>query len=384
MKSQIMLKLKLVDPPCELLEHVADLCRRGTNAAVEDWLLRERGKPPSEKQQRPGRKGKGLHPSTKLYHAVTAAVPTLSADIATCLANKLWSNLNAKLDWRRRDGKPRKRMDAILDYEDRPPWNTSDMIPAPNKNVTIQFGDELRLTLRNVMRGEAPLCMDISLKGMPTGKKRIIRECMDGERKLSDSQIVKKQLRNGSTAWFFYFCTAQESEPLDDSVSVTLTPLVNGAASKTDRPFRVIFPSGGYWNVGDGRYLWAQTKRLDGLAKHVGYRYRNGNGPGHGRKKVDKAVRRRRGQLRNIRDEFRRRCITDIIRQCERQKAGTIVYREPTLPVRTKTWFAAAELEFDWTRFLGDLKNSAARRGITVEKKALKMAEVKDEADATV
>lgn len=380
MKSQIMLKLKLVNPP-ETLEHVADLCRRGTNAAVENWLLRERGKAESPKQAKPSsRTGKPLHPSTKLYHAVTESVPTLSADIATCLANKLWSNLNAKLDWRRRDGTPRKRMDAILDYEDRPPWNTADLIPAPNKNVTIAFNDELTLTLRNVIRKEPAVKLFISLKGLPTGKKRIIRECMDGERKLSDSQIVKKTLRNGSEAWFFYFCTAADSKEINPEISVTLTPLVNGAAAKTDRPFRVTFPAGGYWDVGDGRYLWGQTNRLLGLTKQIGYRYRNGNGTGHGRKKIDKAVRRRRAQLRNVRDEFRRRCINDIIRQCERRQAGTIQYREPTGPVKTKTWFAGVELEFDWTRFLGDLKNSAARRGITVKTSKLKMAEVKDEA----
>lgn len=376
MRAQIMLKLKLVDVPTETLEHVAYLCRRGTNAAVEDWLLRERGKAESPKQAKPGRSGKSLHPSTKLYHAVTAAVPTLSADIATCLANKLWSNLNAKLDWRRRNGQPRKRLDAIVDYEDRPPFTNASIIPAPNKNVTISFNDVLVLTVRNVLRKEPPIKLSVSLKGLPTGQKRIIRECMEGDRKLSDSQIVLKTGRNGADNWYFYFCTARESKPVDHEAKVILAPIVVNDGNKQDRPFRVLFSEGGHWGVGDGRYLLAQTNRLIGLRKQVGYRYRNGNGTGHGRQKVDKAVRRRTAQLKNVRDEFRRRLINDVIKQCQRHDAGTIVYREPTDPVKTKLWFSKVGLEFDWTRFVGDLKNSAARRGIKVESKKLKMAEV--------
>ncbi len=164
---------------------------------------------------------------------------------------------------------------------------------------------------------------------------------------------------------------------------VVLAPRVTDAVGKDDRPFRLSFPDGGGWSVGDGRYLHAQTMRLIGLRKQIGYRYRNRNGTGHGRAKITRSVRLRVQQLGNVRDEFRRRLVNDIVRQCERQQAGTLVYREPSGPAKTKCWFERRKLEFDWTRFLTDLKNSAARHGIAVEKKRLKMEEVKkDEAEA--
>ncbi len=207
--SRHMLKLKLVDPPTDQLEYLAERCRRGTNAAVEDWLLRHRGKQESEKQSKPGRKTKSLHPSTKLYHAITAVVPELGTSIVSTLAGKVWTNLNAKLDWRRRtddvEAKPRKRADAILAYEDKPPWTTADIIPARNKFTTIVFGDTLRITVTHTLRDDAPLVLDVSLKGMPTGIKHLIHRTATGDQKLSDSEITKKTIRNGKEQCF-YFC----------------------------------------------------------------------------------------------------------------------------------------------------------------------------------
>jgi hypothetical protein len=384
--SRVMLKLKIENPP-DNLEEIAALCRKGTNAAVENWLLRQRGLPETEKQAGGGRKGNGLHPSTKLYHAVTAAVPELGVDIASHVGKAVWSNLNAKLAWTRRVGdeseKPRKRADAILAYEDRAPFTTAVAIPAPNKNTSIQFGDDLTITVARVLRGQDPIRLEISLKGMPAGKKRIIRQTMTGELKLSDSQIVQKTIRNGKTAWFFFLSTSLPPvERFDPARTVTLFPQiqVDNTNRESDRPFQMNLPGGGCWYAGDGRYLLAQTMRLTGLRKMIGYRYRNGNGSGHGRQKVDRAVRLRSQQLRNVRDEFRRRLVNDIVRQCERHQAGTLVYREPTGPAKRKCWFERNELEFDWTRFLIDLKNSAAKKGIAVKVEKLKYQEVKDAA----
>lgn len=381
---RLMLKLKIEHPP-DNLEEIAAFCRKGTNAAVENWLLRHRGLPETEKQANPNKtNGKALHPETKLYHAVTYAVPELSGDIAACLASKVWANLNSKLAWPRRVGdesaKPRKRADAILDYEDRPPFTTAAAIPAPNKNTRIEFMDAMTFTVRNVLKKQPPLVLPISLKGFPAGKKRIIRQIIDGETKLSDSQVVQKTNRNGKTAWFF-FLSVKIPQPmrLDSDRKVVLLPKTEPGERQSDRPFQLNLPNGGCWYAGDGRYLLAQTMRLTGLRKMIGYRYRNGNGAGHGRKKVDRAVSLRSQQLRNVRDEFRRQLVNDIVRQCERHQAGTLVYREPTGPAKRKCWFERNELEFDWTRFLNDLKNSAAKRGITVKTEKLKWKEVTGE-----
>jgi len=387
MKSIAMLKLKVENPP-ECLERIAGYVRRGRNAGLENWLLRHRGLPETEKQSDPtvAKRPKGFigpmelktdkHPSTKIYHSITTAVPEVSCDVCALLSAEVWSNLNAKLDWRRQDGESsaiRRRRDAILKYEDRPPWFTKNDIPVLNKNSTVEFGNELHLTISNLVRGEEPLRVKLSLKGVPPKLKTLIRRVIAGELKFSDSSIRQKP----SGEWYWFWPIKMESRVvLNADVIATLTPVFAKSEEKqSDWPFVVTHPEG-KWYIGDGRYLEAQTKRLIGLRKMVGYRYRQGLAKGHGRSKMDTAISHRSTQLRNIRDEFRRRTVLDTIRQCERYNCGTLIYREPTGPAKTKCWFECKGLEFDWTSFLTDLKNSAAKRGINVVVKKLKIKEV--------
>lgn len=379
MKSITMLKLKVVNPP-EDLERIAKIIRRGRNIGLEDWLLRQRGKPESDKQakgvqtRKPG--AKPIHPSTKIYHAITEGIPEVSGSVCAKLSSEVWSNLSAKIDWRRRageEGKPRKRSDAIIDYEDRPPWFTSLDIPALNRLTDVEFGDSLSITISNLMRGEEPLRLELSLKGLPPKLKKLIRRVIAGELKHSDASLRCKE-----GVWTLFWPVQQEPRVvLSAEAQAVLAPQIAEPDSRqSDRPFQMTLASGGHWYVGDGRYLLAQTDRLIGLRKMVGYRYRNGSAKGHGRQKADAAVIKRNRQLRNVRDEFRRRAVCDVVRQCERHGCGTLVYREPTGPAKTKCWFERNRLEFDWTRFLTDLKNSCARRGIKVVVEKLKIGEV--------
>lgn len=369
--AQTILKLKLDidDDTAGHLDQIALLCRQGVNAAVEDWLLRARGKRRRSKKQM-GRKGDGLHPSTELYHAITATVPSLGTTPATCLAGKLWSTMNAKLDWRDRVGdgcdRNKRRADAILEHQLRPPFTTASQIPAANKHTRLIFGDAISVHVRDVLRDceQTDLYLPIAGKGLPAGHKRIIRQVIDGEQKLSDSYLTKKAIRGAREAWFFFLvANTPDACQLPEDIVIELRPEYGDGG----RPFVLRLPSGRRWTVGDGRYLLAQSTRLIGLRKMVGYRYRYGNGNGHGRAKVDRAVRLRNLQLRNVRDEFRRRLINDILRQCQRHGAGTLRYLEPTNPAKDKCWFSRHGLEFDWTRFVGDLKNAAKRRGVLVD-----------------
>lgn len=378
MKSIVMLKLKIEHAPHDELLRLAALMRRGRNVAVENWLLRQRGLPENAKQAAPSsRSGNTKHPSTKLYHAITTGVPEISPDVCAKLAADVWTNLNAKIDWRRRvgeDARPRRRMDAIIDYEDRPPWYTGDEIPVLNKNAYVQFEDELYVVVSSPVRGtEEDLVLRLSLKGVPASIKLLIRRVIAKELKFSDSAIRLK-----GDKWLWFLPIRIETEASNRTGRLELSPVIPDATSdrQGDRPFRTDAPDGRKWYVGDGRYLVAQTSRLLGLKKMIGYRYRHGLAKGHGRAKVDRAQIIRSQQLRNVRDEFRRKTVSDIVKQALRHECGTIVYHEPTGPTKTKCWFESVGLEFDWTAFKGDLVNSAARRGIKVETKKLKIAEV--------
>lgn len=374
MKSITVLKLKLISSD-EVLRPVGIACRTARNAGLENWLLRQRGFPESEKQstrlvkstKHPVDKPKSE--STKIYHAMTAAVPELGTTQITMLAQAVSSHLSASVDWRRgpsEDGKRKKRRDAILAYEDRPPFFTSLEIPLHNAHTVISFTDRLLVCINRPMRDTKALTVEVSLRNLPPGKQRIIRDLAEGKRKLADSKLVE---RDGD--WYWHVPVVFENLPRSENIA-TLKPTLGSAkdGKQSDRPFQLELPGRDRpWSIGDGRYLLAQTQRLIGLRKMIGWRYRQRMGAGHGRAKVDAAVRRRRTQERNVRTEVLRRAIADVVRQCVRENCGTLIYYEPSLPLREKCWFASVGLEWNWTKFGADLVNAAARQGVEVEVK---------------
>jgi hypothetical protein len=377
-KSITVLKLKLVDAD-DLLRPIGETCRRARNAGLENWLLRQRGFPESRKQSerliasKNGDKPKAE--STKIYHSITAAVPELGTTQVTMLAQAIASHLSAKVDWRRgtgENGKRPKRRDAILAYEDRPPFFTTLEIPVHNAHCRISFSDRLTITLNRPLREVQSVTLEVSLRKLPPSIQSIIRDMGTGKRKLPDSKLVEKD-----GTWYWHIPVTFETGIRSD-LTAELWPTIGSEKDgrQTDRPFRLELPNRDRpWWIGDGRYLKAQTERLIGLRKMIGWRYRQRMGAGHGRAKVDAAVRRRRTQERNVRTEVLRRAIADIVRQCVQSNAGILVYHEPSLPLREKCWFAANGLDWDWTKFGADLKNAAARQGIEV---IVKQWKVKD------
>lgn len=367
MKSVTTLRFKAQCDDDAEVRHVAEVCRRARNAALENWLLRQRGLPESEKQRKtspkPDKDGnpRPLSESTKLYHAVRAEAPELNTQAASMIAAAISSHLAAKQDWRRGGGG--KRKDAILNYEDRPPFFSGLEIPLHNSQVALSVGDDVSIRIRSPL-GNGDLTISFSGKGM-NGHRRVLEEITSGARKLSDSKLIFKPHKN---AWYWHLPVVFETEVRSD-VEVTLYPVIGIPAGRhADNFLRLELP-GRSWMVGHGRFLLSQTLRLIGIRKAIGWRYRNGQGSGHGRQKIDAAVRKRRMQQRNIVCEVRRQAVNDVMRQCDRAGAGVIVYREPSLPLRKKTWFSEQGLEWDWTAFLMDLKNVAARRGVEVVKK---------------
>lgn len=380
-KSVTVLKLKLAEVPDTLIE-AATICREARNVASENWLLRNRGMPETPKQAKLNRKGKSLSESTKLYHAITAACPSLGTDVASNISQQVNSFLSTRVDWRKGsddNGKRPKRRDAILGREERPAFYTDLSVPVANKHVTIHFENDVQVHVTNALRsgqGQRALDFAISLKGVPTGIKRILHSLANGDRKLADSKLLQ---RRGN--WYWYIPVAFEVEHLHEDRVAVLTPVIG--KGKHERLFALELPDRNQpWMIGEGRYLIAQTQRLIGLRKQIGWRYRQRMGAGHGRKKVDAAVSKRNQQLADIRTEVRRRAIVDIVRQCERHRCGVLRYHEPTGPAKKKCWFEANGLEFDWTRWITDLSNACARCGIAVEKSKLKWKDIPEETEA--
>jgi hypothetical protein len=131
------------------------------------------------------------------------------------------------------------------------------------------------------------------------------------------------------------------------------------------------------WYVGDGGFLLHHTKRLVGQRKVVGWAYRQGEQRAHGRKKIDKSIRMRHRQLDNIRLQVRRKLINDIVRFCQKNNVGTVVFYEPTDPAKKLLWLQYNGLEMDWTSLTTDLGNSLASRGIRIRFEPLQWGHLK-------
>lgn len=400
----LKLKLDLDEEQVQTLERIGELCRVGRNAGLENWLLRQRGLPESDRQRnrlnrrtyepkpgKPPREDAGKTESTKIYHAVLEAVPQLGTTQASMLAMAIGSSLSARVDWRREgavtqvDGKikRRRRKDDILTYLDRPPFFSKLEIPLHNRHTRVHFTDHLTITVHRPTRDIMDLILPISIRKMPPGKQAILRRIADGRMKLQDSKLVQKE-----DGWFWHVPASFEYE-LRSDLQAHLWPVIGTDRSgrRTDRPFRFDWPAAdnteaGSWFIGDGSYLLAQTKRLIELRKAIGWRYRQRMGAGHGRKKIDAAVRRRRQQEKNMRNEVRRRAIADIVRQCVRSNVGVLIYHEPSLPVREHCWFKAVGLDWDWTRFGADLANAAAGQRIQVVVEMLRMRDLPRDGEA--
>lgn len=373
-KQLLRLKVTPAADQAPAFLHAAELQRKAYNIAVDDWICRHRGRAKeTAKQRKPGAKGKEPVESTKLYRYVVDLVPELSAINVSAACQMVTSNLSAKMDWRKQDGekgKQLKRQDAVLAYDDRPPYLTALQMQMHYSQVRLTVGDDITAVIKPLRN--APLQFTVSGRRLPARYRKWLAEMASGKRKLPCSYLA---WNDNKSQWYWYVSVSLESSDADPSRQAVLTP--NHDAN--DRPFRLLFDDSRPWGVGDGRYLKAQTARLVGLRKQIGWRYRNGNGAGHGRKKIDAAVRKRRLQQRNVNDEFRRRMINDIARQCKRRQCGVLVYRKPSNPVKEVLWFAEAGVEFDWTRFETDLKNVLARHGIAVKRDKYLMADWKQE-----
>lgn len=375
--SRVVLKLKVQDTEFDRLQEGAELCVKAMNAGLWDWLERTvRGR-----EELPEQVGKSE--GTKIYHAIrrefeASGLPLLNAMIFSGAANAVQSNVSAKVDWRKRGTeKSKKRSDEIQSYDQKPPFFTKRQLLVPCRIADASFGDRLILevshvTLQAPRKPNPPLFMDISTKQLSSGHKKLIRRCISGDLKLADSKIVLKD-----DSWYWHLPIAIPFEPMNSDAVMHLWPTIPPEGISQGRPFRIAFEDGGRdWFVGDGRYLLSQETRFTRVKKEIGWRYRQRNGTGHGRKKIDAQTAKYGRRLMNIRDEFRRRAIADVVRQADRRRIGRLIFHEPTNPVKERLWFAESGTDFDWTRFGADLKNALAKIGTTVEVQKLNMKEV--------
>ena len=392
LSSFTVLKLKLEDVP-DRADELSALCKQARNAGSENWLLRQRGLKEIPKQAKLNAKsGKPLSETTKIYHAMMTAIPALPSHLATTLNREVYKILTTDLPWtsprvpvdddeeeltaeeqaeaaedeEAKETRKRKRYEAILNYEERIPYYTADQIPIPAANSELEFGDELILVLTG-WEPRQKVRLKISLKKMPPAKKKILHEIaskVPGTRKFQDASLLKK---NG--VWFLYLPVEYTLKPLDNDKRAVLYPVVPSWPSLKGRngmAFILKTDNDKDWDSGDGWYLLRETKRLTGIRKLIGWKYKHGRGHGHGREKVSIAIANRYKQQADAQNEFRNQAINDIVDRCVRRGCGVLEYREPSGPAKKLCWFATVGLEINWSTFSRNLINACHHKRIRV------------------
>lgn len=369
MKNVTAYRFKIDEPP-ESLKAIAERLRLARNVASMDWMMRQAGLPLHGKQN-PDR-----CESTNIYHSIKEHDIGIDSQVASMLAASINSFVSGKLDWRENESGKAKRSDAIKAGNARPPYFTAIEIPVHNKISKLTLEDCYRLSIRPIVN-EQPISLKIATSKLPRRLRLVLASILSGEQRMPCGTLHYRD-KGSKPAWYWNISISSEVEPLDSDVEVEVWPTLDGDGERSvDRPFTCVLPGGRKWAVGDGRFFLSQVERLEGAIKSIGHAYRNRRtGAGHGRAKYDANKSRFRAQLANVTAEVRRKCIVDIIDQCKRNNAGTLVYREPTNPAKDKVWFKIKGVEWDWTRFGTDLKNSAARAGIKLKFKKLKIAEI--------
>jgi len=397
----------------QLLRQARRDCCKARNAAMLHWYVWRRehadwepGKPyeaPKAKIMRTRKPaGEGKKPpkdspiaprlflSRELYHAATAAARNLSASLASSCVQEVIARLKANTPYDH-DGEARWVWQAILASEVNLPTWRGGRIPMPKRCSSLGYdgavsqpsadvaracksGCVLKFQLLSRLSGYRTLSPIVRLDAadLTRGNRRLLRRLASGEVRLADSQIVEKKGK-----WFAQFCyeVAANAIGLPTDQVLTLLP-----AEPDDKwPFALAWTkedgNGRVWKIGNGRPLVAEYRRVVARRRAIRYRYQDGTGSGHGRQRWYKAIRPMAHAVRDMQNRFEKQTIADIIKLAIRERCGTVLYREPTMPVRNYSWFAAKDVPFDWTSFEARLRFKTETRGLAYEKARIGMKE---------
>lgn len=398
-----------------LLDDVAYHCMLARNAVVQHWLrwrwenpdwkpaqarIRN-GSPKVDKASKPVME----HPSmsqdcgNSLNHLARDCGRHVSAAVMSGVSSSVKEDLQARMPYNH-PGKKRFRWAAVLAYECAPPSFRDQCIYVPtNASVLVYDGKANRQLSPGIMESmqiigahhcilrvpllskesgckvkEAVLQIQFGKEtdGRTDGRRRVLRRIVDGVFHLCDSQLIKK---NG--VWKIQLCYGVEAEAgkLDKTRVATLISCGKDAR----RPFKLVWPDGTEWGIGDGVPLVAEYKYLAQKSKAIRYRFKHGLGKGHGRlnffRKLDDLP-----EYRDMNKRFVAMMMADILASCQKQNCGTLFYREPTMPQREASWFANDGVPFNWTNFEALLKFKCGQWSLDYDCERIGKAESKEKA----
>lgn len=213
------------------------------------------------------------------------------------------------------------------------------------------------------------LLIHLEVGDLSVGHRRWLQRLIRGELKMSDSLITEKDGK-----WYLRLVLKIPREAIESDVAVEFGP-----GKPTDRePFVLTFPDGGSRRMGFGRQFAREVAASIARRKALGVRYSKGANSGRGRGGFYRATRPVTRRINDLAATIRKKMAADIVSAALRNQAGLIIYHEPDLFLRKKTWYAERGLNWAWDAFAAQLQHAADRAGLRLEVRPLKWKEVKE------
>lgn len=386
-----LLKLKLGScctmPSARLQADLHDMalaCRTVRNRAAR-WWQRWR-------EDHPNFDGPGLLPSEaakERYAAMCLEARSLATvTVASCVKG-VDEHLTARMP-RNHDGEARYRWQAVLWGEVNLDTSRTLEIPLHNRLVRLcytgrmctpatgtvgsqvaRFGESSCVlgfqlfSLESGRRERNPI-VRLEVGQLSAGNRRVLAQIARGEWPHRDSKLkFREGRRQGEGDWFLHLVYRQPRIDLglDKARIATLEALPPTA----ERPFRIGMPGERPWELGFPG-LAREHERLERRRASLRRRYREGGsgGYGHGRGRVEAGIAPHSRALQDLRERCVKLVVADVLKFCRTRDCGSLVYVEPSLPIRGQSWFSGRDVCFDWTAFLTRLEHKCQLHGVDV------------------
>lgn len=327
-----------------------------------------------------------------VYRAACDAAPELSTNIVSSLVQRVRSLLGKRQRWKERTIH-KTTWRAVLANDERLPFFCNETFPIPRKNARFcwlgkldrpdsgTMTDRLQrastsqallyvpLLSKQATCGMRSLLARVEVRQLTNGQKRILRNITDDEQPdwtMRDSLLT---CRDGQ--WLFRMTYAQPEISLNADTTIEVWPSLPDQRN----PMYCRLPGGQRSYFGDGGILVFETARGIGRSKSLAWKYRYGAGAGHGKQRYFSKQRPIARRQRSIADMNLKKCVSHVIRVCERNEAGTVSFRRPSEWIKRNDWYRGKGISFAWVDFEARLAAKCETKGIAFVYEILKKAE---------
>ena len=353
--------------------------------------------------------------STYLYHLATKAAPDVAAALSACAVKEVVSNLRTDETYKHGF---LYRWQAIMARRIQIPTFVDAGIPVPNNASAFEYDGlhtggsknknaalwgsrkdgsgagqavlAVPLFSENAGRKFTAPVFAVNVGSLSPGNRKILKKVAGGEWKWCDSRLICKD-----DHWQvqMIYTPLGSDLGLSEENRAVIWPCPPEAGN---RPFKIEAVGADWktlmekkkdgkdreiaWNIGYGQWLAREYQTLDARRKQIRGRYRDATPgmKGHGRRRIEGKFKQWANRTHHCQRQFTWQLIKEIVRFCQRNDCGTVVYREPVVAMRDALWLAKNGAPYNWTPLATDLKQTLAYYGIDLEIVPVKSKELQD------